>query len=441
MSAITFSGISSGLDTSSLITQLVAAEKSSEDTYTSQQQTISNQKSVVDSLKTATASLGTLASDMKLASSLAMRTATASDSHLSVAVSGTADTGTHTVRVNTVAVAQVQTSNTFSSSSTAGVAGSGTLTIGVGTNTASISYDSTDSLTSIASKINGASAGVTASVLYDGTNYRLVVNSKDTGTANAAKFTDTGTALGLSSSANITVPAQDASLTVDGVTVTRSKNVIDDALPGVTLTVNSAAAATEAATNVSVSNDVTSLTSKLQEFVTDYNNVMGALNTQLTYNANASSQSVLFGDSTLRQMQSTLRGMMTNKFSGMGIDDLGLSLDDDGMMSLDTSKLSTKLSTSPNAISDFFATGGFGQAVQSMSDSYTETGDGILVTKEASYDDQTKMLQDTIDRIDTNADALKDRLQKQFDALETAESKWKTYGNYLTSLFSSSSSS
>lgn len=441
MSAVTFSGLSSGIDSASLIDQLVAAEKSSASTYTSQQQTLSTQKSVVDSLKSAMSSLGSLAADMKLPSSLAMRTATASDSHLSVAVSGTADAGTHTIRVNQVATAQVQTSNTFSSSSTAGVAGSGALTITTGSTTANVSYDATDSLTSIASKINDAKAGVSASVLYDGTNYRIVLNSQATGSAGAPQITDTGSSLGLSDPANITVPAKDAQLTVDGVDITRSKNVIDDALPGVTLTVNSAAAATEGPTNVVVANDVAGLTTKLQTFVTDYNNVMHSLNMQLTYNANASSQAALFGDSTLRQLKAAMSTLATNKYGSMNIDSIGLSIDKDGMMTLDSDKLSTTLATSPTAITDFFTANKFGQAVQSLSDMYTETGDGILTTKEAGYDSRTKMLQTQIDEINDNASALKDRLQKQFNALETAESKWKSYASYLNSLFGSSSTS
>src|SRR5471032_3024805 len=94
---VTFSGLASGLDTTSLIAKLVAAEKSGETQYTTEQSTISNQKSIVDDLTTSVASLGSLASNLALPSTLQLRTASSSDTHISVAVSGTATPTVHDI--------------------------------------------------------------------------------------------------------------------------------------------------------------------------------------------------------------------------------------------------------------------------------------------------------------------------------------------------------
>ena len=207
-------------------------------------------------------------------------------------------------------------------------------------------------MSSIATKINNANAGVTASVLFDGSAYRLMVASKAPGTANAATFTETGSGLGLSNSANIKVSAKDASLTIDGVTITRSTNVITDALAGATITAVSAHTGTEPDSQVVVSNDVSSLTAKLKSFVTSFNSVSGAVASQLTYNANSKNQSVLFGDSTLRGLQNSLSTFTSQPFGSTNMTALGLSMDKDGLISLDSDKLAKALGANPGAMTD-----------------------------------------------------------------------------------------
>ncbi|MEO6777429.1 MAG: flagellar filament capping protein FliD [Kofleriaceae bacterium] len=432
--------MASGLDTTSLIAKLVSAEKSSETQYTTQQTTISNQKSVVDALTSAVASLGSLASDLALPSTLQMRTASSSDSHVSVAASGTAISTVHDVRVNQIAAAQVASSDTYTGD-TAGIAGTGSVQITSGTTTATVSYDSTDTLSSIATKINNANAGVSASVLFDGTQYRLMVASKATGSANASTFTETGTGLGLANPANIKIAAKDAKLTIDGVDVVRSTNVIDDAIPGLTITATSAHAVTDPDASVTVANDTGALTDKLNSFVTAFNSVAGSVASQLTYNASATTQSVLFGDSTMRSLQGVLSNFASQAFGSMHLDDLGLSLDQDGMMSLDATKLTTALQTNPDAITNLFVTGGFAKSISDMSKMYSQAGDGVLVTKSSGLDDQNKLLQDQIDQIEENATALQTRLQAQFTAMETALSAMQSQSSYITSMLNSSSSS
>ncbi|MEO8842731.1 MAG: flagellar filament capping protein FliD [Kofleriaceae bacterium] len=433
MAAVSFSGLASGLDTSSLITKLVAAEKSSEGQYTTQQTTISNQKSIIDNMTSTVASLGSLASDMALPSTLQLRTASSSDSHVSVAVSGTATPTVHDIRVNQLAASQVASSTTFASD-TAGIAGTGTLALTTGTTTATITWDATDTLSSIATKINNANAGATASVLFDGSQYRLMVASKGTGTANATSFVETGSPLGLAG--NIKVPAKDAKLTIDGVDIVRSSNIIDDALPGTTITASSVQAATDPDSTVTVSVDTAALTAKLQAFITAFNSVAGATSGQLTYNASADRQSALFGDSTLRGLQSSMSEFTSRTFGGMNLTDLGVSMDQDGLLSLDSAKLTTALQANPDAITKLFVDGGLATAVKQMSDLYSEPGDGVLVVKSAGMADRNKLLQDQVDQIEANATALQTRLQAQFNALETAMSQLQGQSSYITQMMS-----
>src|SRR5215510_2178370 len=148
MTAVTFAGLSSGLDTTSLVNQLVAAERAPADVIASRQSDLNTQRSIVSSLASALSSFGTAARSMNLASSLQPRTASSSDSHVTVAASSGATATVHDVRVQQLARGQITASRTFTSPD-AGVLGAGSLSITVGATTKSITYDATDSLSSI----------------------------------------------------------------------------------------------------------------------------------------------------------------------------------------------------------------------------------------------------------------------------------------------------
>jgi len=433
--AVTFSGLASGINSSSLISQLVAAAKQPATVLQSQQSDLASQKSIVDQLTSAVSSLGDFATGLSLDSDAQFRTATSSDSHVSVAVSGAATATAHDIRVQQTATSQIVTSRTFSSNS-AGVLGTGGLTIQTGTGTpASVSWNATDTLDSIASKINNTQSGTSASVLFDGTNYQLVVSSQKTGTTNAATFTDSGDGLGLSNSANVRVAAQDAKLTIDGIAVTRPTNVIDDALSGVTLTLNSAPAASEPDTQVTVGNDTTAITNKLNTFVSDYNAIMQQINGQLTYTGQTAPTSSLFGDSTLRQLQDQLEAVGYSTFGSSSLSQLGITFDKTGIMSLDSTQLTTALNNDPNALGTLFVQGGLSQKLTDLSNAYTEPGDGILVAKSAGMTTQSNDLQTEIDQINANATALQTQLQAQFNALETTMSTLNSQSSTITKLF------
>jgi len=437
MTAITFTGLSSGLDTASLVSQLVAAERLPADAIATKQSDLNTRKSILGSLSSALSSLGTIAQGMKLASDLQPRTAVSSDAHVAAAASSGAAATVHSVLVKQLARGQITSSRTFTSAD-AGVLGAGSLSMTVAGVTKSVAYDATDSLSAIASKINGAGAGASASVLFDGTSYRLMVAATATGTAAAPQFTETGDGLGLSTPANIKVPAQDAIATIDGVDVTRGSNVISDALAGVTLTLASPQAATDPASSVTVALDTTSLTTKLTSLVNAYNSVNAALHVQLDYTGTKKGTDTLFGDSTLRQLQGALGSIMSSGY-GTGtattLGSIGLTRSTTGALSLDSTKLTAALAANPGAISDLFVTGGFATALTTMTDAYSRAGDGILASKTQSLVTQFAQLQTQADHINNRADALKAQLEKQFTALESSMSSLKSQSAFLTSVF------
>lgn len=430
MSAISFSGLGSGLDTASLVSQLVSVEKQPANLLLQQQTNIGTQKAIVDTIASSVSALGSLVGNMSLGSDLSFRTATASDSHVSVAVSSSAVATTHAVRVEQLAKAQVVTSKPLTSSA-AGALGDGSVKLNGST---TVSWTSSDSLAQIASKINGAKAGVSASVLYDGTSYRMVMTSQKTGTANATTFEDAGDGLDLSNAANVKVAAKDCKVVIDGIEVTRPGNVIDDALDGVTLTAVSAQAATDADTDVNVSFDSDAAKAKMQAFVDGYNKIAGAITGQLSYNGTTKGTNTLFGDSTLSQLQQSLQSIVMQKFGGKTLLDLGVSVDKTGVMSIDDDKFSTAVAANDNALSDMFVTGGLSKAVSALTDTYTRAGDGILTSKSSALTANKDDLQKRIDQINANADSLQTRLEAQFNALEQTMSKLQSQAGYVSKI-------
>jgi flagellar hook-associated protein 2 len=435
MSGITFSGLASGLDTGSLIDKLVAIERASADALATKQSNLNAQKTIVANLSSALSALGTAARAMDLGSEVKPRAVSVTDTRVSVAVSSSASAIDHTFRVKSLAAAQVTQSKAFASN-TAGVLGTGGVDISVEGVTKSVSWDATDTLTTVADKINAANAGVSASVLnVDGSSYRLVVTAKESGTAKAPTFVDSGSGLDLSLAPNIKVPASNAVVDINGIEVTRSSNVISDALAGVTVTLGSVHGATDPDTKASVSLDTKALTDRVKALVTAYNAVNTALHGQLDYTGTTKGASTLFGDSGLRQLQNALDVTMSSAYGTSNLGQLGLSRDKTGAMTLDETKLASAVASDPDAVQNLFVTNGFATAVGSLADRYTQASTGLFAAKTTSLTSRHATLQTQIDRINKAADSLQARLEKQFGAFEQAMSQMQSQANQLTALF------
>src|SRR5262245_12803333 len=115
MTAVTFTGLASGIDSASLITQLVNAERAPVNAITAQQSDLGSQKTIVGNLSTAVAALGTAMRGLLLPSQVQPRTAASSDSHVTVAASSDALATVHNVFVQQLATSEVTGSRQFDS--------------------------------------------------------------------------------------------------------------------------------------------------------------------------------------------------------------------------------------------------------------------------------------------------------------------------------------
>lgn len=435
MPQITFSGLASGFDSSAIVDKLVAAERAPETTYRAQQSAATARIGVLNDLLSKFTALQTAAQAVNTADKAKAFSTSSSDSgRVKVVASTAAQEGTYLVGVGSLARAETSRSAAFASNA---APGNGSISIAVGTGTAvNVSYASGDTLDAIAARINDRVAGVSASVLDTGAGFRLVVSSKATGTANAVTFAESGAGLGMSE----VIAAQDATVTVNGTTVTRSSNTASDIIPGVTLQLMSATPVGEGETELTVSRDAGATQTKVQGLVNAFNAVAGAVSKQLSHDASNKSATAnpMFGDSMLQALQRRMGGLVATAYAhGAGTvsaRQLGISLNTDGTLAVDTAKLAEVAGDDPTAVDDLVS--GLGAAIARMADDYTRSSTGLIAGKIdanrtliTGYDKQIQSIEDA-------ATALGTRLSRQFTDLEALMTQLQSQSSFLTALTS-----
>lgn len=447
MASVTFGGLITGLDSNSIIDSLIKAEKQAGQPLQKQQTQYTARNNVLTDLATRLSSLRGVASSLGIAAFVRSVSGTSSDtSRATVGVVGAAVPGTHSLVVGQLAQAGVYQSSTFASN-TDGIAGTGSLEITAGSAApVTVSFDNNDSLTDIADKINSASSRVAASVLYDGTNYRLLVQARDSGAANALSFAEAGSALGFTDPGANVVTAQDASFTFDNIAITRATNVFSDVLPGVTLSLVSKTPIGGAATTISIANDRPGTIAKVQKLVDAYNGVASLLRDQLAYTGTVKGPDTLFGDAGATGLQRQIGSIITQSYAYTGGTymprELGITLTKDGTLQFDAAKLDAALQTDPQAVERLLlgsGNDGLVSAISNLVTQYTDPVSGVITAERNAITKTLKGLADRLQSIDDRASRLGDVLRKQFAAMEQMVSAWKNQAAYLASLGSGTS--
>jgi len=376
MASISSLGIGSGVLSSSLVDKLVSAERKATDTrLQAQTQTVKAKEAAFAKVTSAITDLRLPARTLGEAGSLNVFKGTSSNSAVAVSVdSSKASAGSYSVDVQHLAKAQSLASGAVSNPDAASL-GAGTLTFVVGGTVKNITVDSSNnSLNSLAKTINDANFGVSAGVVNTGSGYKLVLSSGKTGTDNAMTISvndsdgNNTDASGLSQLAfnsnakNLTetVAAQDAQLTVNGISISRSTNTVDNVINGVTLNLSGTGTS-----QVNVSQDTGAAADKVQAFVDKYNAIVSTVQQLTKYDPTQQSGSVLTGDPTVTSMMSQLRqtlGQIVPGLSGSSVRslaDAGVTTDpNSGQLKFDRTKFVDQLTKHPRDVEALFSTQG-----------------------------------------------------------------------------------
>ncbi|MGA3032748.1 MAG: flagellar filament capping protein FliD [Terracidiphilus sp.] len=326
-----------GFDVSSTVSEIVSNMEHVETPWKNQLTALQSQDTVLSNLGTLFSTLSTdISSLTDPQGTLAQKEGSSSDTSVLELTNATssATAGTHTVVVNNLAQTSSGYLDAIANSSDA-LSGSITIKVGNGTTknvvigaapsspAASTIYTGSgnNTLAKLASTINDANLGVTANVLSDSSGSTLSLVSNTSGAAgqlsitssltdpNAVTSTNTGTL-----AYNATVKGEDASLDIDGVPLTSASNTVTNLIPGVTFQLL-APSPTESGNSleqvqVVISNDNSGVESAVNQFVTDYNSLISAINSQ-EGNTSSGTPEPLFGSPTLALLQQQLLGGLT----------------------------------------------------------------------------------------------------------------------------------
>ncbi len=299
-----------GFDVSATVAQIVSNLQNVETPWQNQLTTLESQDTVISNLGTLFSNLSNdMISLTDLQGILAEKTGSSSNTDVLelTAASSTATAGTHTVTVNTLAATS---SGYLAPITDASDTLSGSITLGVGSGTAqTITLDSSDdTLAGLAAAINSSGAGITANVLTDASGSRLSLVSGTSGADGEISVT-------ANSIADVTTPSGtlaytdavdgvNASLTVDGVDLSSASNTVANLIPGVTFQL---LAQSSTPVQVIIGNDNTDVESTVNQFVSDYNSLVSAMNAQ-EGNDSSGNAEPLFGSPTLTLLQQQLLG-------------------------------------------------------------------------------------------------------------------------------------
>lgn len=460
--AISSTGIGSGLDVTSIISQLSALEKQPLKALQTKAVKLQTQLSTVSQIQSQVAVFASAAT--KLSSVLDWKGISAASSNASaVTVSATTAATPSNFNVEVTAlskalsVAMPITVGSPALPTSTEQLGYGKLTIQVGSKTpveVTIA-DGKGTLTDIAKAINAASGvGVTATVMNDGTGKQnLLIRSNSTGTDGAFTITATeGTGGSISVPSNLsrlsyvdgsynmaaTQAAQNAAMTVNGVAVSSSTNTFADVLPGVTLT---AAQLTTQPAVVTVARDTSAITKNVQDFIAAYNALNSTLVEATKYDATTRAAGVLQGDSVATGLSNALRSVMSATINSGSTytraSQLGITAGLGGGLSLDASKLTAAMAADQEDTQKFFTAfngsnekNGFGVRVKDFVNGLLAST-GTVTTKANAI--QKALNSNTVaqNAVNDKAALFEARLKKQYSTLDAKMANLTALNNYV----------
>jgi flagellar hook-associated protein 2 len=418
---------SSGLDVNTLVSQLVAAERAPLEQRISRAETANSTKSTaVNQLRTSLTSLQSALAGLKTNDALITKRGTSSDTAVFKAtVTNTAVPASYAVEVTQLAAANRQASAEQAGGSTATV-GSGDLVFTQNGNSFTVSVAAGTTLAGLRDAINSASGntGVQAAILTTPTGSRLTLSSTKTGAANAISMTANNPVSGLDtfvSGFTTTVAAQDASVKIDGITVTSSGNTLSGTLDGVTLDLVAAKAGTTL--NLTVSTDLSAIKGQINRFVNEYNAFQTQAARMRAYDPKTRIGGPLLGDASLRTIESTLRREISGKTSSVTgtynmLGAIGIRFAADGKLSVNDTQLTAALNANLDEVAKMFtATDGFAARVDTVIKSQVDSN-GALTQRTTSLDQAKTRLTKDREVMEARLLTIQKRYQAQFINLD-----------------------
>jgi flagellar hook-associated protein 2 len=434
------SGLVSGLDTSTIISQLMQLEAQPQTalktTLTSTQTAVTS----LQSLNTKFQALLAAAQNIGTSATWGARSATSSDSSVAASATAGALGGSLTFTVNSLATSHSlltasSTSSLTDASTFTLTGGSFQLVAGDGTPTTITPTDG--SLTAVVNAVNASSAGVrAAAVQVSPGQYRLQLSSATTGDSSA--FTVSG--LDGLGGTTVVQPGQNASIHVGSATagfdVSSASNTFTGVQPGLTFTVSKAAVTS----TVSVANDQDSIASSVSSLVDAANAVLAEITKQTaagTANSDGTrtGQGPLSTDTSVKSLSSKVIEAVTSAVGNQSAAKFGIQSTRDGTLTFDKSVFTTAYNADPDnarAILSPLTGTGVAQRLAAVAKTASDPTIGTITSTIASRNTTIKDLTSRISDWDVRLATRQQTLQTQFTAMEVALQKLQSQASWLS---------
>jgi len=433
-------GIQSGFDSASVVQKLIALQARPLDLKLAQVQAKETQleafQSLRNELQTFQSVLNSIGNVSQFNVTTANFTKTAGTGNvLSVATTSSAVPGTFDVTVNALAQETTLLSDTGYNAATdvvpSGLGGAGTtyhVEIDVGGALTLVNLNVTDTVQDVVDAINASTADVTASIIDDGSllnPLKIQIQGNQPGTANAVSaflFRNPGDGSAQVTEVTFTAAqtATDASVTVDGVTYARSSNTISDIITGVTLNLESLGSGT-----LTLATDNTAIAGNIQDFVDAFNKLVGFIDEQTVFNPQTFETGVLFGNSSVQGLETSLRRIATGQVTGVSgpfefLSQIGITTQNDGTLAVDEVKLDQALTTNLTNVAELFtsANGVITQLDSKVSLLLDSSQKGPLTAELDSLTESIGDLNETLLRMDERLELFEKSIRQEFINLE-----------------------
>ncbi len=437
MATSSISGLASGLDTASIIDQLMQLEALPQSRLRSQQTAEKSVLTALRALNTDTALLASKAGTLAKAATWQTLKATVTGTGVTATASAAASATSFSFTIDRLAATH-QLGFTNGAALTDVVVSGASVTITGSDNVPHSISTGGGTLSELVAAINGSTSttGVkaTAVKVADG-SYRLLAESSTTGAATSFTLTNAdGSALLGGAAVRAGADAQ-ISLGL-GITATSTTNTFAELVPGVTVTLGATATLGSTAT-VAVAQDTSTIKSSVSSFVDQLNNLLTSIDTQSATKTSTTAAGVLAGDSTARSLRSALLNTVFGTDTTTSMSSLGIQTDRYGKLVFNAETFDKAYAADPAAVAAQFTTGattatdGWAARVATVAKSASDPTTGTIAAaidgRTPTIDRLTKSIADWDDRLELRRTSL----QRTYTALETALSKLQSQGNWL----------
>lgn len=437
--SIAFGGLATGLDTGAIISQLVELKRAPIYRLEANVQGYQNQISAMGTLKSKLIALQDAANELSTSNKFSSLTATSSDEDfLKVAAESDASPGTYTFEINHLAKGQKEVSQGYDNRSDS--IGSGIMSFTVGGETVDLNLTGFNSLDSVKDEINNNVSGVSASIIYDGSDtggYHLVLSSTETGADAAFTVDFSGISGGITPILENKSVATDAEIVVDGITI-QTSNSTSDIISGLTIDLLQAEIGKQIQVDVEV--DSEGISEKVKAFVDAHNDLQSFIQ------ANKSPDGDLYGNPMVRTVGSRIENIFTSSLEGgLGsvslFSQIGISRGEGRLLDWDENEFLDALGDDFGGVRDLFIErdGNLGktylidQAVENMTDSV----DGLFKISNEALKTKIDYAESGIERYTRSVESYQLTLERKFTAMEMAVAALQSQGNYLSGIVSS----